>query len=1028
MARGIGLLESFRYGEARASFRRAIELAPDWTDAKINYVIALLNSTADETEGGDLAGEAVRLARETLAKEPENDALKFLLGFLLLHRGEDPEESLRLLRSVREPDAAVHFWIGRGEADRGRLEEAIRAYDDALALDRHLVSAWYGRFSCLNRLGRREEAEKAKAEWDRLRAGGARNVVSANSYPEIGRLALAVRRYAPAKAEPRSFEWRRVEGGDLASYRLPAPGQDARGDSAPPGPPVPGQGARGDSAPLRPPVPPCIALGDVDDDGDLDLYLPGALFENLGDLRFRKKAALPPMAGLFLDWDGDERTDLYLYGEEGDELRRGVAEGGLRGLGGAGGRFALSADLDMDGDVDLFVTRDGEPCRLLRNNRDGTFTAIDVGGAHAARGAIVADFDRDRDPDLLVAVAEGPPRRLRNDRADGFLEIGPAALPPGVALVAADLDRDGAEEVRTIGFPLLLADADLDGRIDEVARPGLRTATAADLDGDGTPEILGIDAEGAVRLEKASVAAGRWIALDLRGGKNLAGEPGAPPAGPGSAVEILSGGVWQMHLSRSVSGFAAQQPPWITFGTGGNEIVDVLRILWPDQVLQAELDLPTNARKVLRQVNRKPSSCPLLFADGPGGTRFLTDFLGSGGLGFFLAPGLFGKPDPDEVIFVGDLEPAGGEYLLRVLEPLEEVSYLDEATLLAVDHPEGVEVLPNERFAGEEPFPEFRIWEIARRVAPARAFHSSGADVTAEIAAVDRRYPPVPLDPRFEGFAREHWVAFDFAGLVPRLSGGERLLLLLDGWVEYGYSHSNFAAGQAGVALFGPSLELREGDAWRTAIAATGYPAGLPRTMTLDVTGVVTPERPLFRLRTNLEVYWDRVTLGVDRGEGRARVHRLAPSRAELRERGYPREYSPDGALPRLYDYGLLDPGYPFKLMGGDYTRFGDVTPLLEAADDRYVIFGKGDEVTLRYDAAALPVPTPETRRTFLLYAAGWCKDMDPYTAFPETVEPLPFRAMSNYPCRADEGYPDDEPHARYRREWNTRRVPSRFR
>jgi hypothetical protein len=30
---------------------------------------------------------------------------------------------------------------------------------------------------------------------------------------------------------------------------------------------------------------------------------------------------------------------------------------------------------------------------------------------------------------------------------------------------------------------------------------------------------------------------------------------------------------------------------------------------------------------------------------------------------------------------------------------------------------------------------------------------------------------------------------------------------------------------------------------------------------------------------------------------------------------------------------------------------------------------------------------------------------------------------MSNYPYRADERYPDDEPHRRYRAEWNTRRV-----
>jgi len=298
--------------------------------------------------------------------------------------------------------------------------------------------------------------------------------------------------------------------------------------------------------------------------------------------------------------------------------------------------------------------------------------------------------------------------------------------------------------------------------------------------------------------------------------------------------------------------------------------------------------------------------------------------------------------------------------------------------------------------------------------------------VTPFVLQVDRRYPPIERDGRFEGFAKPHSLALDFTGRVPRAGDGERVILLLDGWVEYGYSHSNFAAAQAGVALVPPSLEVKEQDGWRLAIVNTGYPAGLPRTMTLDVTGIVTPEHPVFRIRTNLETYWDRATLGLDGGAARASVHRVPPAAAELRERGYPREYSPDGGIPLLYDYALMDPGYPFRTMRGDYTRFGDVTPLLHESDDCFVIFGKGEELTLKYPAAALP-PLPEGwRRTFLLYTVGFCKDMDAYTAYGETVEPLPFRAMSNYPYGEDEAYPDDEAHRRYRAEWNTRRVPER--
>jgi len=997
MSRGIGQLEAFHYGPARAAFERAVALAPDWTDAKVNLAIALMNLTADEKTGEGLADKAIAVVREIVAAEPDNPHARFLLGFLMLRTGGDLDEALTHLRAVPEMDATTMYWIAKAEMERSDLEAALRAFGAAIELDRHLAAAYYGRFACLVRLGRKEQAAQAKQAWRQVRETTQVNLLTVRSYHEIGKYALAVRRYPGSPPENRTFEWSRVAEA--------FPTDPLAADAA------------------------SVALGDIDGDGDLDLYFPGVLFENQGELRFAKKGDFPPQAGLFFDFDNDQKLDLFLYGER-DRLWRGKGDGtfvevALKDVA-RRSQFALAADLDVDGDVDLFVTEDGAPDRVLRNNRDETWTEVLLGSAAASRGAIAFDYDLDEDPDLVVARAAGPPVRYRNDRADGFAPDGAAPLPAGVALVAGDVDRDGREELLAINAPLLLVDVDLDGVLDTVSPAGVRTATTADLDGDAVPEIVGIDSAGRPFVQQARVEPGHWLTLDLRGRSAPAPPQWSAPIGPGARVEVLAGGLWQIRVVRSVTGFAGQHPSSLTFGLGENRRVDIVRIVWPDRVLQAELDLPADNRKVIREANRKPSSCPLLFADGPEGPRFVTDFLGSGGLGFFLERGLYGKPDPDEVVAIGPLKPIDGNYVIRVLEPLEEVSYLDEATLLAVDHPAGTEVFANERFACEEPFPEFRMWELGERVAPVRAWNHHGADMAAHIAAVDRRYPPVQKDKRFKGFTKEHWLALDFTGRVPNATGKERLILVLDGWVEYGYSHSNFAAGQAGEALAPPVLELFHDGAWHPGIANTGYPAGMPRTMTLDVTGVVTPERPIFRLRTNLEIYWDRVTLGLDHGQRRARVHRLPPAEAMLSERGYPREYSPDGAQPLLYDYGLMDPGYPFKTMAGDYTRLGEVAPLLQTADDQFVIFGKGEELVLRYPAARLPPLAPGFKRTFLLYAVGFCKDMDPYTAHPDSVEPLPFRAMSNYPYPAAESYPDDAAHRRYRAEWNTRRVPRR--
>jgi hypothetical protein len=107
----------------------------------------------------------------------------------------------------------------------------------------------------------------------------------------------------------------------------------------------------------------------------------------------------------------------------------------------------------------------------------------------------------------------------------------------------------------------------------------------------------------------------------------------------------------------------------------------------------------------------------------------------------------------------------------------------------------------------------------------------------------------------------------------------------------------------------------------------------------------------------------------------------------------------------------------------GAFTRYGDVLPLVEAADDRYVIFGPGDEVALQFDAVAAPPVPAGWSRDFLIYTDAWLKDADLNTAGGGTVGPLPFHAMSRYPYGADEAFPADTAHRRFVERYNTRRV-----
>jgi hypothetical protein len=227
-----------------------------------------------------------------------------------------------------------------------------------------------------------------------------------------------------------------------------------------------------------------------------------------------------------------------------------------------------------------------------------------------------------------------------------------------------------------------------------------------------------------------------------------------------------------------------------------------------------------------------------------------------------------------------------------------------------------------------------------------------------------------------------------------------------------------------------PVLEMEGEDGlFHPKIDPMGFPPGLPRMMTVDLGDALLTGRKI-RIRTNMRVYWDQAFLARPLPEGemgaKIQVNEVALSGAHLHRRGFPREHSPDGREPRLYDYGILDNTQPFKSMPGDYTRFGRVTELLTRADDRFVVFGKGEEVTLEFPTKGLPRLSPGSVRSFLLHADGYCKDMDPHTAYPDSVEPLPFHAMSAYPYPDSESYPDDADHRGYRKTYNTRRVEAR--
>jgi len=162
----------------------------------------------------------------------------------------------------------------------------------------------------------------------------------------------------------------------------------------------------------------------------------------------------------------------------------------------------------------------------------------------------------------------------------------------------------------------------------------------------------------------------------------------------------------------------------------------------------------------------------------------------------------------------------------------------------------------------------------------------------------------------------------------------------------------------------------------------------------------------------------------VDNGparEGDVRTTELPLSKATLAFRGYPRQV--DGETPGdlTYYYEQASTTGPFSRFRGSYTQYGDVTPLLTSIDNKFAVFGTGEDIDAEFNTAALPPLAEGWKRDYFFYANGFVKDMDFYEAIPFTVAEMPFHGMSAYPYPAAEHYPDDAQANGYRFEWNDR-------
>jgi tetratricopeptide (TPR) repeat protein len=733
---------------------------------------------------------------------------------------------------------------------------------------------------------------------------------------------------------------------------------------------------------------------------------------------------------------------------------------------------AWAFDVDLDGDLDIVLGADGGEPIVLRNNGDNTFGIVrPFKGVNSLVSFASADIDGDGDPDVAMIGKDGRLHVFTNERLGEFR---PRALPESLnnghllAVAAADIDGDGlpdfvllrddgavirlsdrnsgqdwevaelvkAEPGSRPSASLLIADLDNNGSLDLVvgdariymggargftplpANPDVLAPSVVDVDGDGKLDLIGLSRSGKPeQLINRGAKKYHWQIIRTRASK-ASGDQRINSFGIGGEVEIRSGLLTQKPIIAS---------PLLHFGLGEHTITDVVRIVWPNGLVQSEFELP--ADQTILSTQRLKGSCPWLFGWDGKQISFIKDGEPwSPALGLHInaqvVAGIYQTQEwfkiPGE-----QLVPHDGYYDLRVTAELWETYYIDHYSLLVIDHPQGTEIYSDERFA--VPPPPLKIYTTAEPQPFASARDDNGQDVSAVVRNLDGQYLDTFGRGRYQGVTRPHWVELELPDNAPHTG---QLYLLCHGWMHPTDATTNIALGQNSDAP-PESLHIEVPDAtgkWVTARKGLGFPAGKMKTLVLDLTGIFRPSAARkLRLGTNLEVYWDKLEWAAAAPD-QNRTQHLQLSQAELRYRGFSVVTQANDSSPEVPDYNRLMATTPiWRDLIGYCTRHGDVRELLEKIDDRMVITNAGDELRLQFPEQ--PPPAAGWKRDYVMVGDGWIKDGDYNSVFSKTVLPLPYHGMKDYTVQPGK-LEDDPAYRRHSEDWqeyHTRYVTPEF-
>ncbi|MCI0354972.1 MAG: FG-GAP-like repeat-containing protein, partial [Acidobacteria bacterium] len=482
-----------------------------------------------------------------------------------------------------------------------------------------------------------------------------------------------------------------------------------------------------------------VTFVDYDHDGDLDLFATRFVRVPVRDPA--RPDEFPEAAAAILG--------NTLWRNNGNSTFTDLTE--ATGLAGGGSGLAVTlTDFNNDRAVDLVVTGSGPTPTIFANPREGKFAALAPWSSAVPSptvGVAVFDFNKDGWMDLALTHWPAPGLTLWRNVEGKRLERVELPEPDwvmGWGVAAFDYDNDGWLDLAAVGEPLpkrsttsgpnelhtaieakdspsivegsrirLLrnlgpkgfADVTADVELDKLKLERPRALLSADYDSDGDNDLLITQNFGpVVLLRNDGGNRNSWLRISLRGLNDN-------KSAIGTKVEVFAGRQWQKWEVPGASGYLGQSASEILAGLYRAREADVVRLLWPTGVIQDELQLARRRTHTLDEIDRRGSSCPVLFAWNGERYEFVSDMIGAGIVGHWVGPGQRNTSDPTEYLKVPGamVKPRDGRLSFRFVEPMEETVYLDQVRLLAVDHPRDTDVYPLEHFRIGPPFVPFEV-------------------------------------------------------------------------------------------------------------------------------------------------------------------------------------------------------------------------------------------------------------------------------------------------------------------------------